>query len=60
MTERRVLRLDDDGLVATEIMPGIVPEEDIVSASEGRVRVAESAVQMRTSLLSEGPMGLIL
>ncbi len=60
VTERCVMRLGDDGLVATEIMPGIVPEEDIVQASGGRVRVAGDAVRMPTSLLSEGPMGLTL
>ena len=60
VTERCVMRLDDDGLVATEIMPGIVPDDDIGRASEGRVRVAENAMPMPASLLSEGPMGLIL
>ncbi len=60
VTERCVMRLDDDGLVATEIMPGIVPEDDIGRASKGRVRVAENATPMPASLLSEGPMGLIL
>ncbi|MEM8856306.1 MAG: CoA-transferase, partial [Pseudomonadota bacterium] len=60
VTERCVMRLDDDGLVATEVMPGIEPEADIVAASEGRVRVAGNAATMPTSLLAEGPMGLAL
>ena len=43
VTERCVIRLAEDGLVATEIMPGIEPARDIVAASHGRVRVAENA-----------------
>lgn len=58
VTERCVMRLDCDGLVATEIMPGIEPDIDIVAASEGRVRVCGNASRMPTSLLSSGPMGL--
>jgi propionate CoA-transferase len=59
VTERCVMRLTESGLVATEIMPGIEPEEDIVQASEGRVRVAENAVTMPKSLLlADAPMGL--
>jgi len=57
ITERCVMRLGDKGLVATEIMPGIDPEADIVQASEGRVQVAPDAVTMPKSLLSTAPMG---
>lgn len=57
ITERCVMRLTDKGLVATEIMPGIQPERDIVAASQGRVSVAENAITMPLSLLAEGPMG---
>ncbi|MDM7930378.1 CoA-transferase [Tabrizicola sp.] len=57
VTERCVIRLTEKGLVATEIMPGIDPGRDIVAASGGRVSVAENAVVMPLSLLSEGPMG---
>lgn len=60
VTERCVMRLDDEGLVATELMPGIEPEADIVGCSEGRVRVCGNAKVMPTSLLAEGPMGLTL
>ncbi|MEM6637196.1 MAG: CoA-transferase [Pseudomonadota bacterium] len=60
VTERCVMRLDDDGLLATELMPGIEPERDIVQASEGRVRVAGNAATLPLSLMSEGPMGLVL
>lgn len=60
VTERCVIRLTDKGLVATEIMPGIRPADDIVAASGGRVTVAENAIRMDKSLLSKGPMGLRL
>ena len=56
ITERCVIRLLADGLVATEIMPGIDPARDIVAASHGRVRVAENAVALPLSLLGQGPM----
>ncbi|GAB4577035.1 MAG: acyl CoA:acetate/3-ketoacid CoA transferase [Roseibium sp.] len=57
ITERCVMRLGDKGLVATEIMPGIDPQADIVGASEGRVQIAPGAVTMPKSLLSAAPMG---
>ncbi|MGP1358425.1 acyl CoA:acetate/3-ketoacid CoA transferase [Roseicyclus sp.] len=58
VTERCVMRLTEDGLVATEIMPGIEPERDIVAASEGRVSVSENATLMPATLLRDAPMGL--
>ncbi|WP_176084565.1 CoA-transferase [Martelella sp. HB161492] len=57
VTERCVMRLGDDGLVATEIMPGIDPERDIAAASHGRVRIAADAVTMPLSLLARDKMG---
>ena len=60
VTERCVIRSTADGLVATEIMPGVDPREHIVGPSQGRVQVAENAQVMPTSLLNEGPMGLKL
>ncbi len=57
VTERCVIRLLPDGLVATEIMPGINPARDIVAASHGRVRVADNAITLPLSLLGQGPMG---
>ncbi|MSU90356.1 acyl CoA:acetate/3-ketoacid CoA transferase [Rhodobacteraceae bacterium 2CG4] len=56
ITERCVMRLGETGLVATEIMPGIDPERDIVAASGGRVTIDENAARMPLSLLTEGPM----
>ncbi|MEM9636424.1 MAG: CoA-transferase [Pseudomonadota bacterium] len=60
VTERCVMQLEDDGLVATEIMPGVDATTEIVEASEGRVRICGNAAQMPVSLLAEGPMGLTL
>ncbi|TRW98682.1 acyl CoA:acetate/3-ketoacid CoA transferase [Paracoccus sp. M683] len=60
ITERCVIRLTPEGLVATEIMPGIEPQRDIVAASQGRVKLAENASVMPKSLLAEGPMELAL
>jgi acyl CoA:acetate/3-ketoacid CoA transferase len=57
VTERCVMRLSERGLVATEIMPGISAQDDIVAASEGRVQIAPNAKVMPKSLLSTGPMG---
>lgn len=57
VTERCVMRLTGGGLVATEIMPGIEPERDIVQASEGRVSVSGAATAMPTALLRDRPMG---
>jgi acyl CoA:acetate/3-ketoacid CoA transferase len=57
VTERCVMRLTEGGLVATEIMPGIEPERDIVAASQGRVKVAPDARVISTLLLSKEPMG---
>ena len=60
VTERCVIRLMPDGLVATEVMPGIDPARDIIAASGGRVRVAADATAMPLALLRQGPMGLVL
>jgi propionate CoA-transferase len=57
VTERGVIRLTNQGLIATEVMPGIDAARDIVAASGGRVQLAEGAVTMPLSLLADGPMG---
>ncbi|MDO5606488.1 MAG: CoA-transferase [Paracoccus sp. (in: a-proteobacteria)] len=57
VTERCVIRLTAEGLIATEIMPGIDPERDIVAASGGRVQIAPQAEVMPLALLRDGPMG---
>ncbi|WP_150522726.1 acyl CoA:acetate/3-ketoacid CoA transferase [Roseibium sediminis] len=60
ITERCVIRLTEKGLVATEVMPGIDPQRDIVDASHGRVSLADQLIVMPKALLREGPMELAL
>ena len=60
VTERCVIQLTGNGLVATEIMPGVDPQEHIIAASGGRVEVAENAKLMDKSLLRNAPMGLAM
>ena len=60
VTERCVIRLTGNGLLATEIMPGVDPQAHIVGPSQGRVQVAENAKVMPKSLLADAPMGLAL
>ena len=57
VTERCVIRLTAQGLVAVEVMPGMDPGRDIVAASGGRVRVAENATIMPLTILRDQPMG---
>ena len=57
VTERCVIRPTDDGLVASEIMPGINPERDIVAATEGRVTIARNATTLPLSLLASARTG---
>ncbi|MBK4215235.1 acyl CoA:acetate/3-ketoacid CoA transferase [Paracoccus caeni] len=60
VTERCVMRLTADGLVAVEIMPGIDAQRDVVAASEGRVSVAENAAWTSRALLAKHPLDLPL
>jgi acyl CoA:acetate/3-ketoacid CoA transferase len=60
VTERCVIRLSGNGLLATEIMPGIDAKRDIEAASLGRVAIAENATIMPAALLRTEPMGLSL
>ena len=60
VTERCVISLQGNGLVATEIMPGIDPQKHIVGPSQGRVQVAENAKVMPKALLADAPMGMVL
>jgi acyl CoA:acetate/3-ketoacid CoA transferase len=60
ITERCVMQLEESGLVATEIMPGIDARRDIVEVSEGRVQISDNAKTIPKSILSPKPMGLKL
>ena len=60
VTERCVISLSSEGLVATEIMPGIDARRDIADASHGRVKIAQNAKLMPAALLKPEPMGMTL
>ena len=60
ITERCVIRFTDSGLIATEIMPGIDPGRDIIDASKGRIRLADTPKEMPKALLRDTPMELSL
>ncbi|QDG75358.1 acyl CoA:acetate/3-ketoacid CoA transferase [Labrenzia sp. PHM005] len=60
VTERCVIKLTETGLMATEIMPGVDAQRDIVDASKGRVRLANTLTEMPVALLKKEAMELQL
>lgn len=58
ITERCVFELDDDGLVLTEIAPGIDPERDIYPHMGFRPRLAPRLKQMDARIFRDEAMGL--
>ena len=58
ITERAVFALADDGLVLTEVAPGIDVERDVLGRMGFRPRVAEPLLTMDRRLYASGPMGL--
>jgi propionate CoA-transferase len=58
VTERGVFALDGEGLVLTEIAPGINLDRDILAAAGGAVRVAPSLRLMHPAIFLPEPMGL--
>jgi propionate CoA-transferase len=58
ITDRAVFALADDGLVLTEVAPGIDVERDVLGRMGFRPRVAEDLAAMDRRLYSTGPMGL--
>jgi propionate CoA-transferase len=58
ITERAVFALDDDGLVLTEVAPGIDVEREVLSQMGFRPRVADDLRTMDRRLYATGPMGL--
>lgn len=60
VTERCVIRLDPDGLVVTEIAPGIDLDRDVLARATTPLRVAEDLVEMDAALFRPEPMGLVL
>lgn len=60
VTERAVFELDDDGLVLTELAPGLDLERDVLSQMGFRPRIAKRMKWMDPRLFSAATMGLQL
>ena len=58
ITDRAVFALDADGLVLTEVAPGIDLERDVLARMGFRPRVAGDLREMDRRLYLDGPMGL--
>lgn len=60
VTERCVLKLEAEGLVVTEIAPGMDLQRDILDQAATPLRVSEGLVEMDSALFRPEPMGLAL
>ncbi|MCW7754111.1 acyl CoA:acetate/3-ketoacid CoA transferase [Desulfobotulus sp. H1] len=58
ITERCVFQLTDQGLLLTEIAPGMDIEKDILSQMDFRPQIAEKLITMDTRIFLTEPMGL--
>lgn len=60
VTERCVMRLTAEGLVVTEIAPGLDVERDVLAHADTPLKVADDLRQMDTALFDPAPFGLAL
>jgi acyl CoA:acetate/3-ketoacid CoA transferase len=60
VTERCVMRLTKDGIVVTEVAPGVDLERDILGQSHFPLIVAPTLKTMDDALFHEAPFGLTL
>ncbi|WP_163265731.1 acyl CoA:acetate/3-ketoacid CoA transferase [Chelativorans alearense] len=60
VTERCVMKLTSDGLLVTELAPGIDLERDVLAQADIPLRVADGLKTSPAILYGEGPMGLEL
>lgn len=58
ITERGVFELTPDGIMLTEIAPGIDLERDILAQMDFRPLIADQLITMPNILFMDGPMGL--
>jgi propionate CoA-transferase len=58
LTERAVFRLTDDGLLLTEIAPGVDLDRDVLAHMDFTPAVAPDLCEMDPRIFSDGPMGL--
>ncbi|MEM6461061.1 MAG: acyl CoA:acetate/3-ketoacid CoA transferase [Pseudomonadota bacterium] len=60
VTERCVIKLTEQGLVVTEITPGVDLQRDILDQAGTELRVADNLKEMDLALLRPKPFGLML
>jgi propionate CoA-transferase len=60
VTERCVIELRDEGLVVTEVAPGIDLQRDVLAQAEIPLRVATDLKTMDAALFTDAPIGLTL
>ena len=60
VTERCVIRLAEDGLVVTEVAPGVDIARDILAQATTPLRIAPNVGLMPAALFHEAPFGLAL
>jgi propionate CoA-transferase len=60
VTERCVISLEKDGLMVTEIAPGIDLQRDVLGQSDIELRVSPALKLMDSALFTDAPMGLQL
>ena len=60
VTERCVIRLEADGLVVTEIAPGLDLQRDVLDQAATPLRVSETLKTMDDALFRAETMGLAL
>ena len=60
VTERCVIRLAEDGLVVTEVAPGVDIARDILAQATTPLRIAPNVGLMPAALFHEGQFGLAL
>jgi acyl CoA:acetate/3-ketoacid CoA transferase len=60
VTERCVISLQQDGLMVTEIAPGIDLQRDVLDQADMALRVSPNLRQMDAALFTDAPMGLQL
>ena len=58
ISERAVLRMADEGLVVTEIAPGVRLQEDVLDQLSFEVKVSPDLKPMDSRIFRDGPMGL--